>query len=118
MNADPQTLAVLTDLAAVTLPIDGKTDPEAISTAVDNLTPGDLWRLYKTLAALVERARRIVGPASPLRVVMNGDHLDIQASVDLDGLKKLRTMLEKYQGILEMMQPEIDPDADILGTKE
>jgi hypothetical protein len=24
--------------------------------------------------------------------------LDIQASVDLEGLKKLRTMLEKYQG--------------------
>ena len=41
-----------------------------------------------------------------LRVVMNGDRLDIQASVDLEGLKKLRTMLEKYQGILEMMQPE------------
>jgi hypothetical protein len=43
---------------------------------------------------------------APLRVVMNGDRLDIQASVDLEGLKKLRTMLEKYQGILEMMQPE------------
>jgi hypothetical protein len=43
---------------------------------------------------------------SPLRVVMNGDRLDIQASVDLEGLKKLRTMLEKYQGILEMMQPD------------
>lgn len=45
---------------------------------------------------------------TPLRVVMNGDRLDIQASVDLDGLKKLRTMLEKYQGILEMMQPDDD----------
>ena len=45
-------------------------------------------------------------PSAPVRVVMNGDHLDIQASVDLDGLKKLRTMLEKYQGILEMMQPD------------
>ncbi|HTS40949.1 MAG TPA: hypothetical protein VMH84_10475 [Xanthobacteraceae bacterium] len=42
----------------------------------------------------------------PVRVVMNGNRLDIQASVDLDGLKKLRTMLDKYQGILEMMQPE------------
>jgi hypothetical protein len=39
---------------------------------------------------------------------MNGDRLDIQASVDLEGLKKLRTMLEKYQGILEMMQPTND----------
>jgi hypothetical protein len=28
-----------------------------------------------------------------------------QASVDLDGLKKLQAMLEKYQGILEMVQP-------------
>jgi hypothetical protein len=45
-------------------------------------------------------------PASPLRVVMNGNRLDIQATVDLDGLKKLQAMLEKYQGILEMMEPE------------
>ncbi len=45
-------------------------------------------------------------PTAPLRVVMNGDRLDIQASVDLEGLKKLRTMLEKYEGILEMMQPD------------
>jgi hypothetical protein len=45
-------------------------------------------------------------PGQPLRVVMNGDRLDIQASVDLEGLKKLQAMLEKYQGILEMMQPE------------
>jgi hypothetical protein len=44
--------------------------------------------------------------ASPLRVVMNGDRLEIQASVDLAGLKKLQAMLEKYQSILEMMQPE------------
>jgi len=44
--------------------------------------------------------------APPLRVVMNGDRLEIQASVDLAGLKKLQAMLEKYQGILEMMQPE------------
>jgi hypothetical protein len=45
-------------------------------------------------------------PPAPLRVVMNGNRLDIQASVDLDGLKKLRTMLEKYEGILQMMEPE------------
>jgi hypothetical protein len=31
--------------------------------------------------------------------------LDIQASVDLEGLKKLRTMLEKYEGIVLMMEP-------------
>ncbi|MGA8155783.1 MAG: hypothetical protein WB822_06120 [Rhodoplanes sp.] len=51
-------------------------------------------------------------PTSPLRVIMNGDRLDIQASVDLEGLKKLRTMLEKYQGILEMMQPDNDEAAN------
>ena len=34
------------------------------------------------------------------------------ASVDQDGLKKLRTMLEKYQGILEMMQPESNEAAN------
>jgi hypothetical protein len=49
---------------------------------------------------------------APLRVIMNGDRLDIQASVDLEGLKKLRTMLEKYQGILEMMQPDSDEAAN------
>ena len=44
--------------------------------------------------------------AAPLRVVMNGNRLDIQASVDLEGLKKLQAMLDKYQGIFEMMTPE------------
>jgi hypothetical protein len=44
----------------------------------------------------------------PLRVAMNGDRLDIQASVDLAGLKKLKEMLTKYEGILEMMQPDAE----------
>jgi hypothetical protein len=34
---------------------------------------------------------------------MNGGRLDIQASVDLAGLKKLKEILTKYEGILEMM---------------
>jgi len=42
------------------------------------------------------------------RIVMSGSRLDIQASVDLAGLKKLQEMLNKYQGILEMMEPEAD----------
>jgi hypothetical protein len=43
---------------------------------------------------------RIYRPGgAPLRVVMNGNRLDIEASVDLEGLKKLQTMLE-----IEMMQ--------------
>ena len=37
-----------------------------------------------------------IPPASTFRVI-NADRLDIQASVDLDGLEKLRTMLEKYR---------------------
>ena len=45
-------------------------------------------------------------PLQPLRVVMNGNRLDIQASVDLAGLKKLKDMLTKYESILEMMQPD------------
>jgi len=45
-------------------------------------------------------------PGQPLRIVMNWDRLDIQASVDLEGLKILQAMLKKYQGILEVMQPE------------
>jgi hypothetical protein len=51
--------------------------------------------------------RRIRTNARPsLRVVMNGNRLDIQASVDLAGLKKLKDMLTKYESILEMMQPD------------
>jgi hypothetical protein len=38
--------------------------------------------------------------------------LDIQASVDLKGLKKLQEMLTKYQSILEMMQPDKDEAAN------
>lgn len=48
----------------------------------------------------------------PLVVVMNGDRLNIKALVDLDGLKKLRAVLEKYQSILEMMQPDKEEAAN------
>jgi hypothetical protein len=34
---------------------------------------------------------------------MDGNRLDIQALVDLEGLKKLRTILEKYEGILALL---------------
>jgi hypothetical protein len=44
---------------------------------------------------------------------MNGNRPGIQASVDLDGLKKLQAMLEKYQGILEMMQPDAKDKDDV-----
>jgi hypothetical protein len=51
---------------------------------------------------------------APLRVVMNGNRLDIQASVNLAGLKKLKEMLTKYESILEMMVEDsgkgLDPD--------
>lgn len=50
------------------------------------------------------------GTDVPLRVIVNGNRLDIQASVDLKGLRKLQAMLEKYQGILEMMEPDKTPD--------
>jgi hypothetical protein len=42
--------------------------------------------------------------AAPVRVVMNGGRLDIQASVDLEGLRKLQEMLKAYETILEMVQ--------------
>ncbi len=54
----------------------------------------------------IPRAETATGGNVPLRVVMNGNRLEIQASVDLEGLKKLQTMLSKYQGILEMMEPD------------
>jgi len=47
-------------------------------------------------------------PIGRPRIVMNGDHLDIQASVDLEGLKQLQTMLQKYAEILEMVAPKKD----------
>jgi hypothetical protein len=47
-------------------------------------------------------------PIGKPRIVMNGGHLDIQASVDLVGLKQLQTMLQKYAEILEMMTPRKD----------
>jgi hypothetical protein len=37
---------------------------------------------------------------------MNGNRLDIRASVDLAGLKTLQAILAKYQGILELMKPD------------
>ena len=41
-------------------------------------------------------------PNNPLRVVANGVRIDIQASVDLAGLKDLQDLLKQYEGILEM----------------
>jgi hypothetical protein len=38
-----------------------------------------------------------------LRVVMDGNRLDLWASVDLDRLKKLRAILEKYEGISALL---------------
>ncbi len=51
-------------------------------------------------------------PIGRPRIVMNGDHLDIQASVDLAGLRQLQTMLQKYEEILEMMEPKKDEAAN------
>jgi hypothetical protein len=51
-------------------------------------------------------------PIGKPRIVMNGGHLDIQASVDLVGLKQLQTMLQKYAEILEMMTPKKDDAAN------
>jgi hypothetical protein len=39
-----------------------------------------------------------------LVVVMNGDRLNIKASVDLDELRSLQEILKKYESISEMMQ--------------
>ncbi len=46
------------------------------------------------------------------RIVMNGDHLDIHASVDLAGLKQLQEMLKKYEEILLVMEPKKDEAAN------
>jgi hypothetical protein len=42
-------------------------------------------------------------PSTPL-VTIHGNRLDIQASVDLVGLKSLQEMLQKFEGILQMME--------------
>jgi hypothetical protein len=46
------------------------------------------------------------GQASGLNPCFSKKTAKFQASVDLEGLRKLQAMLEKYQGILEMMQPD------------
>ena len=98
---------------------------------------GQRWRLY-SLELSIWRVARCVPPSHAIyrgwnrgaarlafdrldcaSVAGKRGHLEIQKgplgvkwgqypSVDLEGLKKLRTMLEKYQGILEMMRPEAD----------
>jgi hypothetical protein len=60
-----------------------------------------------------EPARKVHHPHEPIarpplgkpHIVMKDGHLDIHAAVDLAGLKKLQTMLKKYEEILEMMVP-------------
>lgn len=40
----------------------------------------------------------------PLVVAMNGNRLNIKASVDLEGLKALQEILKQYEGILQMVE--------------
>jgi len=40
------------------------------------------------------------------RFIINGNRLEIQASVDLEGLTNLQTLLERYKGILQLMEPD------------
>lgn len=47
----------------------------------------------------------------PMRVVQHGDRLEIQAVVDLSGLRKLKRVLNNYEQILIMMVG--DPDVDL-----
>jgi hypothetical protein len=51
-------------------------------------------------------------PLGKPRIVMTGDHLDIHASVDLEGLRRLQTMLKKYEEILELMEPNKEKAAN------
>ena len=40
----------------------------------------------------------------PLVVTINGNRLNIRASVDLNGLNDLQDILKRYEGILEMIE--------------
>jgi hypothetical protein len=81
-------------------------DDDALAASKDHLMDQGQTIAVEPRRAPSRQAEPPPAHAVPLRVVMNGDRLEIQASVDLEGLKKLQAMLEKYQSILEMMRPE------------
>jgi hypothetical protein len=93
-------------LALVPTDVEGYNGSEETETPPSSGTPPMQTQFAEPRAAPRMAPVETLNPAAPVRVVMNGNRLDIQASVDLEGLKKLKAMLEKYEGILEMMQPE------------
>lgn len=54
----------------------------------------------------------VAGKLPPMRVVQNGDLLDIAAVVDLEGLRKLKKLLDSYEQILVMMAENGSTEAD------
>jgi hypothetical protein len=87
-----------------------KSEPDvgAESEAADEAGGATMQTATKTAHVSVAAPPMVPLPIGKPRIVMNGDHLDIQASVDLEGLKQLQTMLQKYAEILEMMTPKKD----------
>lgn len=65
------------------------------------------------LASLSGLSDSLKSSGAPFQVVQNGIHLDIVASVDLKGLRKLKRVLDNYQNLLEMlMEDEADEDSE------
>ena len=46
---------------------------------------------------------QMIGP--DFRFVLDGSRLDIMASVDLAGLRKLKKMLDTYESLLVLLEP-------------
>ena len=61
---------------------------------------------------VIFQVRHAKRPQGERRAPLAQLHLDIQASVDLEGLKQIQTVLQKYAEILEMMVPEKDEAAN------
>ncbi len=47
-----------------------------------------------------------VNSGADVSVLLKGGRLEITATVDADGLKTPKLMLERYEGILELLKPK------------
>jgi hypothetical protein len=82
----------------------GATDSHSSSEGDEGDSGGEQQQPENSVTPQEQQTKHIIPPrsSSPLRVVVNGERLEIQASVDLAGLKDLQELLKQYEGILEM----------------
>ena len=59
--------------------------------------------LGDTEMSIERKNGQMIGP--DFRFVLDGSRLDIMASVDLAGLRKLKKMLDTYESLLVLLEP-------------